>query len=433
MRALLVNPWIADFAAYDLWSKPLGILNIGYYLKRLGFEVKLIDCLDRFHPELVRFLGGKLPKETIYGDGHYFSEQIEKPKIFKDISRRFKRYGMPTELFIRFLKEILYPDVILVTSAMTYWYPGVFEVIRLLKERFKGIPIILGGTYASLCYEHAKRNSGADLVYKGNKAFEIIKLVGEITNKDLDVSKFNFKRRINYLYSLYDKVHYITLRTSGGCPFRCSWCGWYLLEDRMWQQDPKDVVQDIEYFYKQGIKNFSFYDDCLLHNSKDHIVKMLKMLIEKGIECFFHTPNGLNVKFITKEVATLLKEAGFIQPRLSFDTFKKTEDKEFINSLNYLKEAGYNSKNISVYVLIGLPSQSIEKIEECVRFLSKSKVKIHLEEYSPIPQTPDFESSGLSLNSDPLLHNNTALPLYREDYDKFQKLKDLVHSYNRTL
>ena len=28
MRLLLVNPWIYDFVAYDLWSKPLGLIKI---------------------------------------------------------------------------------------------------------------------------------------------------------------------------------------------------------------------------------------------------------------------------------------------------------------------------------------------------------------------------------------------------------------------
>ena len=30
---LLINPWIYDFAAYDLWSKPLGLLYIAALLK----------------------------------------------------------------------------------------------------------------------------------------------------------------------------------------------------------------------------------------------------------------------------------------------------------------------------------------------------------------------------------------------------------------
>jgi hypothetical protein len=36
MRALLVNPWICDFATYDLWAKPLGLLQIAAYLRRAG-------------------------------------------------------------------------------------------------------------------------------------------------------------------------------------------------------------------------------------------------------------------------------------------------------------------------------------------------------------------------------------------------------------
>jgi len=28
-RILLINPWIYDFAAYDLWVKPLGLLSLG--------------------------------------------------------------------------------------------------------------------------------------------------------------------------------------------------------------------------------------------------------------------------------------------------------------------------------------------------------------------------------------------------------------------
>ena len=47
---VLINPWIYDFAAYDLWSKPLGLLSIGSFLRECGFRVHLIDCLDAHHP-----------------------------------------------------------------------------------------------------------------------------------------------------------------------------------------------------------------------------------------------------------------------------------------------------------------------------------------------------------------------------------------------
>ena len=99
MRALLINPYIHDFAAYDLWSKPLGLLKIAGYLKELNCQITLIDCLDRSHPKLNEFLKGKAPKSTPFGSGQYYSEEIIKPEIYKYVPRKFKRHGIPPELF----------------------------------------------------------------------------------------------------------------------------------------------------------------------------------------------------------------------------------------------------------------------------------------------------------------------------------------------
>ncbi|MBC7189566.1 hypothetical protein H5U35_05050, partial [Candidatus Aerophobetes bacterium] len=49
MNVLLINPWIYDFAAYDLWVKPLGLLRIASFLEEFGHKVYLLNCLDRHH------------------------------------------------------------------------------------------------------------------------------------------------------------------------------------------------------------------------------------------------------------------------------------------------------------------------------------------------------------------------------------------------
>jgi len=46
-KVLLVNPWIYDFAAYDYWLKPVGLLYIASLLNKLGVETVLLDLLDR--------------------------------------------------------------------------------------------------------------------------------------------------------------------------------------------------------------------------------------------------------------------------------------------------------------------------------------------------------------------------------------------------
>ncbi|MEW6738730.1 MAG: hypothetical protein AB1325_02340 [Nitrospirota bacterium] len=72
LKILLVNPWIYDFAAYNLWSRPLGLLKVAEHLSQFDAEIKLIDCTDSF---------------TIkkYGSGKFKAEVIEKPELLKDM------------------------------------------------------------------------------------------------------------------------------------------------------------------------------------------------------------------------------------------------------------------------------------------------------------------------------------------------------------
>ncbi|NQT02924.1 MAG: B12-binding domain-containing radical SAM protein, partial [Planctomycetes bacterium] len=48
-RILLVNPPIYDFAAYDFWLKPYGMLSAAGRL-RGNANFKLFDYMDRLHP-----------------------------------------------------------------------------------------------------------------------------------------------------------------------------------------------------------------------------------------------------------------------------------------------------------------------------------------------------------------------------------------------
>ena len=43
---LLINPWITDFATYNLWIKPLGLLYVASFLRARGFRITLLDCLS---------------------------------------------------------------------------------------------------------------------------------------------------------------------------------------------------------------------------------------------------------------------------------------------------------------------------------------------------------------------------------------------------
>jgi len=436
MRALLVNPWIYDFACFDLFSKPIGFLKIARILQDLGFKLDYIDCLDRLHPAMRRFKS----KDQLFGCGNYYSEIVQKPSIFKGVPRYYKRYGMPPSIFKKLLQRFKRPDVILVTSGMTYWYKGVFEAIDTLKSAFKGVPIILGGVYASLCFGHTRKFSGADFVVKGNRIEGFLAILNMIFGKDFSLKQDYHK--VFPLYELYPRLNYVSLRSSSGCPFRCSYCGWYLLDDGFYRLPCEEVIHQIRYFYRRfKVKNFAFYDDALLYQPQEHIKPLLRLIIKSKLNLNFHTPNGLNAVFIDKELALLLKRAGFTQVRLGLETASpqlqiatggKIDNVTIKRAIMFLKEAGFAAGEIAVYLLIGLVNQTFEQIQESILFAHSLGVKVYLEEYSPIPGTLDYQRAGLSENLDPLWHNNSVFPLYKgiDNYLSLQRLKDLNHRLN---
>ncbi len=144
-RILLINPWIHDFAAYDLWAKPIGLLYLASTLKRNSYDVDLIDCLNPFTPQPAKDSRIKIPRRFPSGQGGFFKEAIPKPAVLSDFPRTYSRYGMPPRIFEAELLRVKKPDAIFVTSMMTYWYPGVFETIDVIKNIFPGIPVVLGG------------------------------------------------------------------------------------------------------------------------------------------------------------------------------------------------------------------------------------------------------------------------------------------------
>jgi hypothetical protein len=440
MNILLINPWVYDFACYDLFNKPLGLLEIAALLKESGFSIELIDAMDRFDPWLEKFLGESPVKFQKRPCGNYYSEEVPKPPVFKAIPRKYKRHGMPPDVFIEKLSAVSAPDIILVTSGMTYWYEGVFEVISILKAEFPGVPVVLGGIYATLCHDHAMKHSGADHVYMGTDLAGIASLLSGISGREVKAAREYYSPA----YELYPKLEYATLRTSNGCPYRCSYCAWHLLNPKYRRNDPESVVNEISRIQSSfGVNDFAFYDEALLYHADEHIIPIIKGLMKKGVKARFHTPNGLHARYVTERLARFFKECNFVEPRLGFesadrsrqdDTGGKVSNEDLGVAITALQSAGYSTSQIGVNILIGLPGQSVSEVEESIRFANTFKVRVHLEEYSPVPGTAYYTRCGIPADADPLIHNNSAFPLHGpEKVAEFERLKELNQKLNKEI
>jgi radical SAM superfamily enzyme YgiQ (UPF0313 family) len=427
-RALLVNPWIYDFAAYDLWSKPLGLLYIASILRKNNYECYLLDCMDRHHPKIAA-------KDKKYGCGHYIKEEIPKPECLKHIPRKYKRYGLPLNVVEGKLSQIPKPDVVFVTSIMTYWYLGVFEIIKIIKRFFPEIPVILGGIYATLEYEHAKEYAHADRVFKGDDMGMLMDLV-EANWYPKSFSEFPYPA-----YDLYNELSYAPILTSRGCLMHCPYCAADLLHKGFEKRKPQAVVDEIEFITKRyGVKDFAFYDDALLMD-KQHSKEIFERIIERGLDCYFHTPNGLHVKSITQEMAELMYKAGFKTIRLSLETANperqlemgnKANNDDLVSAIDFFEQAGFRRKDIGVYLMIGMKGQSFDEMVDSIRFVSSLGVRVCLAEYSPIKGTKEWERADLPSDMDPLLTNNSIFTL-QDDWNMFERIKSMAKTLNAHL
>ncbi|NUU96030.1 radical SAM protein [Marinitoga sp. 1135] len=413
---LLINPWIYDTAAYDFWLKPLGLLYVGGILKKEGFQVSLLDLMNRYDNYFVK--NDKI-KDRYYGTGKFHYEKVENPPVLKDIPRRFKRYGLPKEEFKKRLKIYSDVDGIIVTSVMTYWYYGVYETIKEIRKIFPEKPIFLGGIYVNIMPIHAKKvfEELNVQIINGTGTFAINKML-EYYN--LQIDNFNWFEEIDPAYELYNsQLPHVVITSSIGCPFRCTYC----VTPRMWKyqtRSVKKIISGLETILSEKpVNDVVFFDDAfLLHPQKEELLNELSKFNVR-----YHLPNGIHAKLVTPKIARLFAKANFKIIKLGYETSdeelqKKTGGKvsneDLKNAANYLLNEGLT--DVSAYIMANLPEQKVDDVKRAIDFCLENNIIPSVNEFTPIPNTPQYmelvEKGWLDINTDPLLLNNSILPYW---------------------
>ena len=437
---LLVNPWIHDFAAYDVWAKPLGLLLLGAVLRAHGARITYLDCLNRFHPA-----GQSRPSPARRnGRGPYLKTIIPKPPGLEDVPRHFCRYGIAPELAAADLATLDPPDLVLVTSMMTYWYPGVRETIATVKAAYPQVPVVLGGIYATLCTAHARRTCGADRVVTGAGEAALLPLMDELIGWS-PAPRFDPADLDLLPWPALDLEHHLAhapVLTSRGCPFRCAYCASHHLQPHLRRRSPSRVLEEIVHWHRsRGVSDFAFYDDALLIDAQTHIVPLLEGIVAAGIDVRFHTPNALHIRELTPALARLMLRAGFRTIRLGLETTdfeqrqtmdRKVNAAQFHRAVSCLKTAGFSAGQVGAYLLAGLPGQDFMAVADAIELVKQAGITPVIAHYTPIPHTPMWPravaASRYDLEADPVYANNAIFPCQSEafSWEVLTRLKRLA-------
>ncbi|MBN1552907.1 radical SAM protein, partial [bacterium] len=246
-------------------------------------------------------------------------------------------------------------------------------------------------------------------------------------------------------FHLYDKLDYVVLNTSTGCPFRCPFCASHLLSQGFHQRETDDVVGEILHWHRASkVRHVAFYDDALLWKHESHLVPILEKLNEQQLEIQLHTPNGIHPKYMDQELAALMYHSGFSTLRLSYESRDpkrqqemggKVSDDELQHAVWALKKTGFDATQISSYVLMGLPGQTIEEIVDSLLFVLGLGIPVSLASFSPIPGTQSWqdaiERGDIKSDIDPLLTNNSIFPLCK-NLDIYNVLTSICQMANES-
>ncbi len=413
MRVLLVNPPIYDFTAYDFWLLPYGMLRVAGRIAH-ACRLSFFDFLDS-------------RQRDAWGRGSYSYAFIPKPGVLSDIPRRYRRYGKTREEFRQYLKQESF-DAVLIQTLMTYWYPGIREVIGDLRDLQPSAKIILGGVYATLCPDHAQ-SLGADLVVEGSN----LDPLWNILSIEPMPAGLPFRPESEQKYGV--------LKLTEGCPFRCSYCASSIFKPVFSERPTAECLSEMEQWIRMGVRNIAFYDDALLYRPERGLVPFLEGVFRTNIPVSFHTPNALNARFITEDLAQLMVRAGFTSFFIGLEsrsdswhrsTGGKVNTEEFVTAVRHLRAA--KAPSITTYIIVGHPESDNQSLEQSMTFAHENGTRVLLSEFSPIPGTEDGNKSTAWADlSEPLSHNKTAFAIRRLGPDRINRLKDLGRSLNSRL
>jgi radical SAM superfamily enzyme YgiQ (UPF0313 family) len=314
---------------------------------------------------------------------------------------------------------------------MSYWYLGVREVLDDLRAYSSGTRTVLGGVYATLCPAHA-RSLGADVVVQGSALDPLWDYLGTTPNwSELPC------------WEQYPVLESGVLKLAVGCPFRCTYCSVPAVDPNFIPIPLQRSLAELDYLCRLGVRNIAFYDDALLYRANEILIPFLHGVLQRGLDVNFHTPNALNARFITRDLAEIMVRTGFRTFYLGFEssaydwqrrTGGKVYSEDLVRAIEHLAAAGADRSGITAYLIIGHPNGDTQNVDASVQFAHRLGIRVMLSEFSPIPGTPDGEQCRRWVDLDePLNHNKTAFTLRSLGEPEVNRIKAICKQLNRSL
>ncbi|MFH1459639.1 MAG: radical SAM protein [Candidatus Omnitrophota bacterium] len=320
------------------------------------------------------------------------------------------------------LKEFK-PELIGVTCQTTF-AESAFKVTRLCKSIFPDVPVVIGGPHPTILPEKTLAESKADIVVLGEGEGSLVEIVDKFKNKQRlnEVKGIYFNQDGKIVFTgvrdfivnldkipfpsrhLFDQRYFdfpeVTLISSRGCPFNCSFCQPTLKKmfgNKVRLRSPDNVVDEIEFILqKYPQKTIRFHDDTFTWNN--HWIKSVCGLIkERKLQFSWNCKSRIDV--LDEESISLLKDAGCQRLDLGVESGSVRILDEVLNkgvSIKKIKNAFDLCAKLNMptlaFIMIGAPTETAADILDTISLLEDiTFMGLHVSLFTPFPGTEIFD------------------------------------------
>jgi radical SAM superfamily enzyme YgiQ (UPF0313 family) len=361
-------------------------------------------------PSLSRYGGLRIPA----GIGYI-------AQVLHDNSIEYDYVDMRIGYSLRYLrKKVLAfkPDLI-GFSMITLGYKSAYQIISDIKRLSPGSKIVAGGHHVTILKEKVLQEcQGIDFgvvsdgeqtildLCKSDLPYDDIK--GLIFRKGRDALFTGERPPVNNLdeiafpryekFKMKDYSRQIPVHSSRGCVYQCTFCPNKLIAREYRARSEKSFVDEIEYWYEKGIRQFAIDDDNFALK-KQRVYAICDEIEKRGLkDLFIRCSNGLRADSVDRQLLARMKEIGVREVGFGVDGgnnrvlgyLKKGETIETIERA--VKDACELGLDVRLYFLIGSPGETAADIEDSIRLAKKYPVSlVNVNNPIPYPGTEMFD------------------------------------------
>ncbi|MEJ2313259.1 MAG: radical SAM protein [Nitrospirota bacterium] len=261
-----------------------------------------------------------------------------------------------------------------------FYVPGHMSLVDTIRSR-SSARILLGGSGFSLFPGELLKLAGADAGVTGEGEAEAMCFMddggnGILPGRAVFPEEISFPGNMDKVFPRFRNYRTIGIQTARGCPGRCIYCTYPLVEGRkVRRRPPEAVTEEIAFLSREYSKRDFFIVDSLFNSDEGHMCGVLEAIMRKGLKislsCY------MKPKVSDSSVFDLLRRAGGVA--VDFGTDSGSEEvlhslrkgfgvDDVVGASQACRRAGVKFCHS---LLFGAPGESPETIQETIGLMDR--------------------------------------------------------------